>query len=284
MRVKRDRRNAGFGLCQRLRAGPLPLDVRMFAMDQLYDQSLSNMENTLHDLSQRVPQPQRVPYKDSFVFRYAEKNIHQALIQKLARLISSLHAARLLMEHGFVQEQAALQRVLDEIREDISFLAFAVIFNNKTPLHQTYLDAFFEEEFDADTAMASTQKRPMVQRKKIRAYNTRCLGAAMDFSSNEASRTVSKTYSGYVHAASPQIMDMYGGNPPRFHVRGMLGTERQQEHRDDLWNYFYRSILAFSFAAKAFGDEVLFAKIHEFTIEFERLSGKNYGPSKQNQS
>ena len=28
-------------------------------------------------------------------------------------------------------------------------------------------------------------------------------------------RTVSKAYSGYVHAASPQIMDMYDGDPPR---------------------------------------------------------------------
>ena len=40
-------------------------------------------------------------------------------------------------------------------------------------------------------------------------------------------------YSGYVHAASPHIMEMYGGNPARFHVRGMHGTPRQDEHRDD---------------------------------------------------
>ena len=92
----------------------------------------------------------------------------------------------------------------------------------------------------------------------------------------ELARTMSKAYSGYVHAASPQIMDMYGGNPLHFHVKGMLGTELHQDHRADLWNYFYRSIIAFSFTAKAFGDEELFNQISNFTREFMSLSGKNY--------
>lgn len=246
-------------------------------MNHLYDQALENMEGTVHKLAQRVPQPIRVPFKDGFVYRHAEKSLHQALVQKLARLVSTLHAARLLMEHGFVQEQASLQRVLDEIQEDITFLAFSVIFNNKEPLHQAYLDAFFEEEFDADSALESTQKRPMIPRKKIHAYIARTEGSAMDPSLGvEVARTVSKVYSGYVHAASPQIMDMYGGKPPRFHVRGMRGTVRHDEHRADLWNYFYRSLIAFSFSAKAFGDESLFEKIRNFTREFDQISGKNY--------
>ncbi|PKO88454.1 MAG: hypothetical protein CVU18_07445 [Betaproteobacteria bacterium HGW-Betaproteobacteria-12] len=213
----------------------------------------------------------------SSVFRYAEKSIHQALVQKLARSISTLHAARLLMENGFVQEQAALQRILDELNEDITFLAFGVIYGDVTPLHQTYLDAFFEDEFDADTALASTQKRPMIPRRKIHAYLARIDSGSLDSSTAvELSRTVSKTYSGYVHAASPQIMDMYGGSPPRFHVQGMRGTPRHHEHRADLWNYFYRGILSFGFVAKAFGDEMLFDSIHNFSHKFTRLSGKNY--------
>ena len=247
------------------------------SMDRLYDQALINMESTVHILAQSVPPPQRVPYKDSFVYRYTEKSIHQALVQKLARLVSTLHAARLLMEYGFVQEQAALQRILDEIEEDITFLTFGVIFNDMTPLHKSYLDAFFEEEFNADTALESTQKRPMVPRKKIHAYISRMESAPMDpYRTAELSRTLSKAYSGYIHAASPHIMDMYGGNPPKFHMHGMLGTERHHEHRADLWNYFYRSIIAFSFVAKAFGQDALFAKIRDFTREFARLSGKNY--------
>jgi hypothetical protein len=246
-------------------------------MDELYDLTLRNMEETLHVFTQRVPPPQLVPNMGSLAFRYVEKSIHQALVQKLARYVSGLHATRLLMECGFVQEQAALQRILDEIREDIIFLAFAVINNDLTELHQRYLHDFFEEEFDADTPLASTQKRSMVPRKKIQAYLARIEIAALDPSQRaNLFRTVSKAYSGFVHAASPQVMDMYGGNPLRFHVRGMCGTPRHTEHKADLWNYIYRGINVCGFVAKAFGDDVLFTKIREFRYEFERKSGKEF--------
>lgn len=91
-------------------------------IDDLYDDALRSMTSTLASFEKRVPPPQRVPYKDGFVFRYTEQTIEQAIIQKLARLISGLHAARILLDHGFFQEQAALQRMLDEFREDVMFL------------------------------------------------------------------------------------------------------------------------------------------------------------------
>lgn len=235
------------------------------------------MERAVHLLERRVPQPQRIPYKDSFIYRYVEKSLHQALVQKLARLVTGLHAARLLMESGFVQEQAALQRMIDEAQEDITFLAFSVIFDEVTPHHKIYLDAFYEDEFDAKSVAHSKQKRAMVPRDKIRAYIAR-MGGDINGSSRavDVSRTLSKAYSGYVHAASPQIMDMYGGNPPKFHVRGVRGTEKQEEYRADIWNYFYRCVIAFGFAAKAFGDEVLFQEFLALMQEFERKSGKEY--------
>jgi len=243
----------------------------------LYDQALNHMERTVHQLASRVPKPQKVPFKNSFVFRHVEKTVHQALVQKLVRLVSGLHAARMLMEAGFVQEQAALQRILDEITEDISFLSLSVILGEVTPLHQTYLDAFFQEEFDPNDVVVSSSERTMVPRRKIRAYIDRVSSGPKGSSKHlDAFRTVSKAYSGYVHAASPQIMDMYGGIPPRFHMQGMRGTERHAEHRADIWNYFYRGILAFAFSAKAFGDENLFASIRNFGDEFARATGTDY--------
>lgn len=244
--------------------------------DQLYDQTLVHMERTVDLLSMKVPQPQEVPYKDGFVFRHVEKTVQQALVQKLARYVSTLHGARLMMIHGFVQEQAALQRILDELQEDINFLAFGFALNKWSPLHDSYLAAFFEEEFDADSAIESTQKRPMIPRKKIRAWIA-SMETGFDPSRGvELTRTISKAYSGFVHAASPHIMDMYGGEPPRFHTRGMLGTSRHAEHRADLWNYFYRGILAFFFSTKAFGEDEQSASIKEFADKFMRISGKNY--------
>jgi hypothetical protein len=243
----------------------------------LYEQALDYMERIVNVFSMRVPAPRRVQFRHSFVYRYVEKTVHQALVQKLARMVSTLHAARLLLEAGFVQEQAALQRILDEITEDISFLSFSVILENSEPSHKNYLEWFFQEEFDPNNAGVSPKARASVPRQKIRAYLDRCVSGPKGSSKDlDASRIVSKAYSGFVHAASPQIMDMYGGAPPMFHMRGMQGTERQAEHRADLWNYFYRGIMACCLSAKAFGDEELFISFRKFEAEFLRETGSDY--------
>jgi hypothetical protein len=108
--------------------------------DELFDLALGHMEATLASLEKRVPPPQRVRYKASFVFRYVEQTINQAIVQKLARLVSGLHAARILLTYGFVQEQGALQRMIDEFREDIMFLSYGVTRNEVTSLHQEYFE------------------------------------------------------------------------------------------------------------------------------------------------
>ena len=255
-------------------------------MDALYLQALQNMDKVLSGLVRRLPPPQRVPILDSFAFRYTEKTIHQAIAKKLARIVSGLYAARILLEAGFLQEQAALQRMLDEFQEDVTFLSLAVIFDDVTDLHRRYLDAFFEEEFDKpEDPVASTQRRPMVPRENVRAYIARIEGDGLNPSRGVAlGRTLSKAYSGYVHGASPQIMEMYGGNPPHFHVSGMRGTPRVEDYQDDLWNYFYRGICAFGFAAKAFGDESLFESIGRFGDQVAKASGKEYGAQCNNET
>jgi hypothetical protein len=247
-------------------------------MDELYDQTLQNMETSHRVLAARVHQPKAVTFGEGYVFRYRECDIHQALVQKLARVISGLHAARLLLAHGFLQELGALKRMLDEFNEDITFLAYSVISGETTDEHREYLAAFFQEEFDnAASAIKSTQKRPMVRRQKIRAYLARIKGAGLDPSrGTEVRRTVDKLYSGFVHGASPHIMEMYYGNPPLFHVRGMIGTPFASEHRQDLWNYFYRSIASFVCSAKAFGDEALCQSILVYMRKFARANGEDY--------
>lgn len=248
--------------------------------ESLYTAAIENMRKTVLMLQGTVPPPTIVPQKNSFIYRYVERTAQQALVQKLARVCTTLTACHVLMQHGLVQEQGALQRILHELHEDITFLAYALVEGKLTPLHQAYLDAFYEEEFDHDDPVRSSQKRSMVKRAKIQAYISRIEGAGLDPSTGVAlAATLTKVYSGYVHAASPQIMDMYGGSPPHFHVGGMLGTRRHIEHRLDLWNYYYRSIIAFGIAAKAFGDAELFTQIQIFILEFERDAKKNYTPS-----
>jgi len=244
-------------------------------MDGLYNQTLHHLDKAFKRLEAMVPPPQKVSQADSFVFRYVQRTIQQAMILKLARNVSGLHAARILLDNGFLQEQGAVHRMLDEFHQDIMFLAFAVLRNNLTPLHQEYLDTFYlEEEFDGPF----TEGRPMVPRRKIRAYLTRVeqeLTGVDPGTGVELTRTIHRAMSGFVHGASIHIMEMYGGNPPRFHLHGMIGSPRQEEQRRDLYNPFFRAIISFGIVAKAFGDDELARSLHEYLLEFDRQSGRN---------
>lgn len=248
-------------------------------IDDLYLQTLQNMESTLHSLSARVEPPRLVQIGDEVAFRYTDKSIYQAIIQKLVKIVSGLNAARLLLSSGFIQEQGALHRMLDEFQEDAMFLCYAVINNDVSELHQKYLHAFYMEEFDRpDDPMGSTQKRPMVSRDKIHAYLARISGVFKDpYTTQKAHRSLNKAFSGYVHGASPHIMEMYGGEPARFHVRGMRGSPLYDDHAFDLWNYFYRGASVFAIAAKAFGDDELFIRIQKYTVDFSKASGRDVG-------
>jgi hypothetical protein len=240
----------------------------------LFQESLHEMDLALRVLASMVPQPREVPFKDSHVYRHVEQMPAQAIVQKLARLPSGLRAAQLLLESGYFQEQAALQRLIDEIGEDVIFLSIPLMYGGEQPIHADYLQGFFAEEFDPSTGSPTAQDRPMVRRKKIRAFIAQSPIGGEDPSGHiGAARTLSKTYSGYVHAASPQIMDMYGGNPPRFHTTGMLGTSRELEHRQDITNYYYRSATAFTVAARSLGHQPLFERLFAFCKRFESAMG-----------
>lgn len=237
------------------------------------------MEQTFIELEQLIPsKPQLKNLSFGPAYRFKEKNIYQAMIQKLARVQSSVKAARLLLNNGFVQEQSVLHRIIDETNEDIIFLIDAVINDNITDLHNRFLEAFWEEEInESGTIMKSSQKRLMIPRRKIQAYLARCKGIDSDPSTNqELARTVSKMYSGFVHGASPQIMEMYGGTPPRFHINGMMGTPKMTEYSKELWNYAYRSFLSHIAVAKAFGAEKRVEVLNMHLVKFEKNAGMQH--------
>jgi len=243
-------------------------------LSDLLKEALVEMDEAIVALGALVPPPQAVPFKDGMVFRHVEQSPQQAIVQKLVRLPSGLRAAQLLLKHGYFQEQAALQRVIDEIGEDVLFLSIPLIFGGEEPIHEEYRQAFFAEEYDPVTGLPTEQDRPMIRRKKIRAYIARSPVGTSDPSGHvDAGRTLSKAYSGFIHAASPHIMDMYGGHPPRFHTAGMLGTIREIEHRSDIVNYYYRSVTAFTFAARALGHQPVYLRLFNLFQRYEVAMG-----------
>lgn len=243
-------------------------------MDAHYNETLRKLDEAFVRLEAKVPPPQKTPHGNSWVFRYKEKSIHQAMIQKLARQVSGLHAARLLCEKGLLQEHAAVQRILDELHQDTCFLAYAVINRDITPLHQAYLEAFYKEELDPTTGDGLLD-RPTVSRKKIRAYLSRLASEKDPSSAVTRDHTIYSAHSGFIHGASPQIMEMVGGDPPRFHLHGMAGTRIHDSHRHDLYNPFFHAIVSFALVAKAFGDEDLFEQQRDWLERFDSFSGRN---------
>ncbi len=244
-------------------------------MNEFQVQTLHKLEATLDKLMENIPAPQLKRFGDSYAYRFAENTIHQAIVQKLARIISGLYAAQMLLDNGFLQEQGALHRMLDEFQEDAVFLSFAVIDGKITELHKRYLDAFFAEELDIpNDLLKSSQNRAMIPRKKIRAF----IANRDDGDDQNPSRaisvgtTLSKAYSGYVHGASPHIMEMFDGQPPRFQVSGVCNTSLVDAHKDDLWNYFYRGVCTFGFAAMAFDNRNAIEEIMSYLRKIDAAS------------
>jgi hypothetical protein len=243
----------------------------MVRPESFFAPTLQALQDAFRQLETKVPPPVRKAWCGGFVFRYAEKTIHQAIVQKLARMISGLHAVQVLLERGLFQEQGMIQRALDEIGDDISFLSLGVIKNDIAPRHTEFLNYFYAEEFeDPSNVVGSHKSRGMVKREKIRAYIDGELTSGPEaIRAKAVGKVLTKAYSGFIHAASPHIMDMYGGMPPRFDVNGASKNFRNAAHARDALNYFYRAALTMAIAARAFGDENLSSSMRELTVEIE---------------
>jgi hypothetical protein len=153
------------------------------------------------------------------------------------------------------------------------FLVYGIN-DGMTELHERLLEYFWEEEVDeSGNMMDSRQKRGMVSRDKIRAYLGNIAGIKDPSTAIEASRTIYKAYSGFVHGAAPQIMNMYGGNPPKFQTKGLRGSPRVEECYDDLWNYMYRGFVSYVTVLKVLGWNEHVEALAEKCNQYERNRG-----------
>lgn len=232
--------------------------------------AMEAMTRVFRHFEQALGSPDRIPHKVGFVFRYRTAGIHEALIQKLARSISGLNAAIVLIEEGYFQETGVIFRTLDEILEDIVFLASALTDAAYTDKHDRYLKAFYLHAVTSQPDGCFDIPQPnSVGRKDIRNHSIGVLGNGINQSeARSAGKSVSAAYSGYVHAASENIMEMFGGDPPQFHLTGMLGTLRETEWKRSLPTYIYRGLLAANFVAKGFGDHETVATLYKFSEDY----------------
>jgi hypothetical protein len=243
----------------------------------IFDALLDSLDALHRALAKEVPSPQitKVNVRVGEAHRYVEQTHQRALVLKLARLLSALQGIRTLWHAGLFQEQAVLQRVADELNEDIMFICSAIRGPN-TELHDRFFSAFWSEEFpDSPDTLARHQKPDLPRRSKIRAYIHRVgLPEGGNTSlANDVGHSLSSTYSGFVHGSAPQIMDMYFGDPPSFHTRSQDASGRSQSQLEDAANVFYRSALSFEGACIVFGRADLSSIVGAQTDIFGAVTG-----------
>jgi hypothetical protein len=232
-------------------------------LEAIFDRAMTELEDAFRHLENQVAPPVKELYKDGFILRYAEQTLQQAMLQKYARLISGLHALRLLLDNGFLQEMGVIQRTLDDFSEDILFFSLAVSCDDFTSYHKQYLAYHWMDE-----RKETNENRGLVPRKHIRAYIASHSGGDPS-SMISAGRKVYKGYSGFVHGSSEAIIDMCMANPPRYLLNGMLESPLYPDHRADIWNYMYRGMVASTCMAQIFGDRPLWNERYRSVKSFE---------------
>lgn len=194
---------------------------------------------------------------------------------KGVKAISTLNGCVVLLQHGHAQEIGALCRMVDDFCNEIFFLLVPQGDGGFSDDQKRFVDNFFQEEFDKPAnPLASTQKRDPIPVKKIHATFAKLAKDELNRSdAQEMLRTTHQAFSGYIHGAYPHIMEMFGGNPPRFHMSGMLGTPRVEEWRAQLVGHVRRLIVATVFVARKLELTHMEKPIRELLREFEEKTG-----------
>lgn len=235
----------------------------MWAGDrQRYLEIIDLLQVAFRRLEQIVPPPQGVPIAGEELPRYVERMPEQAMIIKMARIVSGLRAIDVLILAGCFQEQATLQRVLDDAGEDIMFIGFALNNSAWSADHDQYMSEFWVDALGPD-GRSMIHKVGMLQRKKIRAFVSRCAAKADPDTQYQNGRLLYQTYSNFIHASAMSAMDMVRGKPARFVIDGNHSDARKFEYARDAANYFYRGIMAAFVVAKALRDEALASDLRE---------------------
>lgn len=225
-------------------------------------EGLSLAERIFRLLEEVVPPARWVPWEGDYNWRFIEQLPQQLLIQKLARQITGIHASDILLAAGRLQEVGVLYRSLDEIHEDILFIASGLRTGNWTPHHDAYTRYFWSED--------ESDGQPPVRRKTIRAYVNRAFDQPNPSQADSIGRTIHKTYSDYIHARSAPIMAMVHGPPARFDLDGILSDEPRFPYITQSPMYAYRCLVSASVMANAMLPQRISTSVYATVKDFEK--------------
>jgi hypothetical protein len=193
------------------------------------------LERFVHVFAESLGEPQLLHINGDRGFRYEKPDVRHFCLLKAARIVSALNACIELARRGYTQEIGTLMRTVAEFTSHIDF----VLEPNDSGAHRTeienYVRSFFAD-WRRDPAVAI--KRAQLPQGSVHAAIGKTLDSFAEQCGDSPDRKpaatllsyVYRTFSNYVHARYPEVMDLYGGRPGRFHLRGMSDTPKDLEN------------------------------------------------------
>ncbi len=237
----------------------------------LFQKCLSDLSVVISEIEGRFPQPKFVLVGGQQQFRYSENTVYHVAFLKAVRMISGLNASLVLLAGGYYQEIMVVLRTVDDFFSDILFILENSEQNSLSDAQKKFIEDFFQEEFvNPNNPLANTKRRSTVPKKKIWASVARQIGQyANPSDAQKILQVTNDAFSGYVHGAYPQIMELCGGKPPRFHLNGVLTSPRIQTCFKQISFYLHRTIMAIGVLTKSLGLGRLSDRTHEIRDFFE---------------
>lgn len=177
-------------------------------------------------------------------FRFMDPGWKHFCLLKAVRAVSGLNACVRLFGGGFSQEIVVLIRTIVECTTYIEFVLTGLVGDELAPEQRKYVEAYFADfERNAPEDFGRPHVRQGRVHKVIGAHTDEMVrqtdpkGAFAGVDSAKLMSNVYLTHSNYVHGRYPEVMDLFGGDPPHFHPCGMRGTPKDLENLDILEAY-----------------------------------------------
>jgi hypothetical protein len=198
---------------------------------------MAPLQRFVHYFGAQFDPPHLFGSRDERGFRFDNPDYRHFCLLRSCRIVSALNASIDLARHGYVQEIGVLLRTVIEYSSQIEY----ILISRDEQGNVIGKAAAFVASFFADnrrTHQQTNPKRVKLQQKDVHDL----IGANLDeFNSALGSRTASDlmsnvylTFSNYVHGRYPETMDLFGGRPGRFHLKGMRATPKDAENIETL--------------------------------------------------
>jgi len=243
------------------------LNKRKMNRVNIYKKSIQRLEEIIGHFESELEKPTIINGK----YGYKSPTLKHICFLKGVRIISGLNALLVLCQAGYVTEMGVLLRTIGECINDIYFLLEH--YPRKRPEVEKYIAAFLNENVDELKIVEDEKKRTKrTKARTIIASRVRFLSEHMNLHiDGEIVYKNYDTYSGYVHACYPNIMELYdNGESSKFYISGLKDKERIKEWEKILIDFTRSTILVFGYMAEKYHKRKLIHKIREVIGWFEK--------------